>query len=723
MVNPRRGLACAAGLCLCLACWAASVEVPYNLKTAPLPEAQAQLLIQNRFLIQPDGTIIDPSDSQPVTHEDMPYMLQRLESGARLKALLQIDLILSKSQGEKNLTYEERDAIRRVVKENWRLLTLKSRKDFRGYFSLQELEPMDQVPLPRPRLMEPELKDQEALPGAPLPAAVIAAAPAIPAPAAVVAPPAPVVAAPAPVIAAPAALIPAPAAVVAPPAPVVAAPAPVIAAPAALIPAPAAVVAPPAPVVAAPAPVIAAPAALIPAPAAVVAPPAPVVAAPAAVVVAPAAAAPSAVPAAVTAAIAAPAAAFAALAPVSQAPAAPAPPAPAPVAPAPAVAVTTAAVTAALVPVPVPELAAPAPPVSLEPPLRDIPAADFEKFLADAPYGREAKAMLLLISQKAPVYARVRVLSDVTALFPQVILDPAAAGDRTYSGLVVGPDKAATVALNSGAALFEKRKLFFGGVSVLLPLSAKTYAEAGLPAPALQALQSEAIPQKRERGPWGQTAVYADGSSRAVFSTEQLAGALLAELMRFDARLRGWDASSYAVEVAARTAQMLFYDNLALARPAQEFLDVEMSRAYRQWLEFPGLYRGSLLSTLTASRLGAVDPRRAGLSAAAEFGRRSLEDCPRSAAAEASARAAAAKQARAGRTAAYEATGLFEADRLAASRAGGGQAAEPSADPAACAARWRAELDGLPKSAAVLNEAVETERRLRQERHSHAGKD
>ena len=57
--------------------------------------------------IRDDGVVLGP-DSLPVTPEDLPYIVQRLESGARLKALLQINIILNLSEGEKKLTPEER---------------------------------------------------------------------------------------------------------------------------------------------------------------------------------------------------------------------------------------------------------------------------------------------------------------------------------------------------------------------------------------------------------------------------------------------------------------------------------------------------------------------------------------------------------------------------------------------------------------------------------------
>ncbi|MCX5797674.1 MAG: hypothetical protein NTY77_19465, partial [Elusimicrobia bacterium] len=357
-----------------------------------------------------------------------------------------------------------------------------------------------------------------------------------------------------------------------------------------------------------------------------------------------------------------------------------------------------------------------------EPPLAEVTAAAFEKFLAEAPYGREVKALLRLISENAS-FARNRVLNDVMTALPQIVIDPERAGGRTYSRLSTGADGAWTIALNNGVVLVEKSKLFFGTTATVLPKSAKTYAEAGLPAPALQAMQNEAAPQKQERGPWGDTSVYADGSRRASFTPEAQAGALLAELVRLDSRLRAWDASPYAAEVVARTAQWLFYDALVSARRSDAFLDPMTRIAYRQWLKDPAAYHDALLLGLSAGRNGAVDPRKFDLTAVSEFDRRALADCVPASAAEAAYRDASARQARTLDLAAYEASGLFAAEGLSAARAAAAKIPAEPAPKSLCRPEWAAEMAALPKSGVMLGEAVEAEKRLRQEKESHVDKE
>ncbi len=444
---------------------------------ASLMGSQIQLLIENRFRIQPNGSVIDPTTSKPVPSDELPFLLQSLEGRKRLQVLLQLDLILNKSEGEKHLTFEERESMRAILHANWSLFNLETRKNFRRYFSLEELESLDLIPLPKARLPEPELRDREAAPIATPPAPAVVVQPA-PVPDAPVVQPTPMAAVPV----APAAVI--PSVVVAPPIPpitIVAQPAPIPAAPAAAI--TPAVVVPPAPAVA------------------VVAQPAPLVIAP--------------------------------------------PPPPA---------------------APVRSLA-----------MRTISNEEFELFLKDAPYNKDVKALLRLIAAKAP-FARLRVINDLMFAIPQITLDSERCGLQAYSRLVMDSPEKISITLNQGVFVHHKRVLFFNGVATILPLSAK--------AP--------------------------EGSQKVLYSTEQQAGSLLAELLRLDSRLRGWDSSPYAVESAARAAQALFYDVVAREAGNDSFLQGEMKSSYRLWRDWPIEYRDWLVDSLAAAHgeaMSRMDPK------------------------------------------------------------------------------------------------------------------
>ncbi|MFA6002448.1 MAG: hypothetical protein WC881_00105, partial [Elusimicrobiota bacterium] len=73
--------------------------------------------------------------------------------------------------------------------------------------------------------------------------------------------------------------------------------------------------------------------------------------------------------------------------------------------------------------------------------------------------------------------------------------------------------------------------------------------------------------------------------------------------------------------------------------------------------------------------------------------------------------------------AAYAATGLFDSASLRAARAAPAAPDPAAASANACREEWRAETAALPKAMALLSEAMEAERRFRQEREPHAYKD
>ena len=94
------------------------------------------------------------------------------------------------------------------------------------------------------------------------------------------------------------------------------------------------------------------------------------------------------------------------------------------------------------------------------------------------------------------------------------------------------------------------------------------------------------------------------------FKNRAEAGSLLAELMRLDARLRGWDTSSYAAETTALTAQWLFYDALAREAGNDGFLQGDMLTSYRLWRDQPAEYRDWLVNSLSAAQGEALNPGR-----------------------------------------------------------------------------------------------------------------
>jgi hypothetical protein len=279
-----------------------------------------------------------------------------------------------------------------------------------------------------------------------------------------------------------------------------------------------------------------------------------------------------------------------------------------------------------------PASARPSPPVTAPqaaPPIVEAPAPapkpksttpeEFERWLTDAPYGHEAKALLKLISAKAPAFLRSRILGNIVARMPQVVFDPDRCGSNLYSRIIEEPGRPATISLNTGVILYEQRQGLFGSTLTLLPQSAKLFSDSGAAPLTLQAFARDSAPKKEEIGPWGRTAVYEDGSRRALFSPEQQAGQLLADLTRLDARWRGWDDSPAVVEQVARLAQWLFYEALLRERREGDFLDLEMRRSFRLWKDRPGEYADYMAQALIAGAAPGQHAESAGapLSAAA----------------------------------------------------------------------------------------------------------
>lgn len=579
----------------------------------PLADRHLRLLTTHRYAVK-DGSVRDPNGAS-VPESEVPFVLHRLESAQRLRALLQINIILNKSEGEKRLTAAESEAIRAVVKENWAYFPLATRKDFKRYFSLEELEQLNAAPPPIAEAAVFELKDQEpeiseVLTSKPerkgwfkpkLPAFMRPAA-ALPEPA------------------------PAPAA---PPVPLPVAPA----------------VAPVEPA-AAPVAIAAAPAAP---PAAVPAPPPP---GPAALPVYGTVDPPAPQPVAVPAPADLPAPRVDVLRPSTSAPAgfvfgqgeAPAP-------------------VAAIVPTLPPQPPAP-PPASKMPKLEPVTQEALELFLHSAPYGREAKALLRLIHQRAPAAARDRALNTVFFALPAILLDDAKAADGWSSSLSAAEPH--VVALRPGLTLLKKRRMLIASEELVLP---ESFDFAGLKAPALGAYARKGAAKQEKDGEWGELRVYEDGSKRAPVSPEQQAGALLYELLRLDAKLRGADGSRAAVELWARGFQSLFYSAVQNALGHDRFLDPSQRLSLRRWLDHPDEERDHLYLALASARSGAIDAKRGSPSAQHRHDEAVSVSCETSVPPEAARRAGADKARHERLLDALNETGLFESGSIKASRA------------------------------------------------------
>lgn len=748
---------------------AAPLAVPdpaaaFSRSSQPLSKPYSDLLAKSGFELKNDGTVLDPKTQKAVTQADMPFLLHRLESAQRLKALLQLDMLLSQSDGEKFLTPAEREKLRQIVRESWPFFTLGTRKDFRHFFSLQELEQMNRDPAPTDSatalmMSDPEPADYSGVEAAPalkpvpvprllptpLPPQPVYTSDAEPLPAKAGPPTAPAVyimtqlphagAGPAVLVQQPAALPPAAAPIAAAPiaaAPVPPAPAPAATAPAAAPQAPAvpqvaqAPVAPPAPAAPAPTPVAAIGQGVADAgvmkPWTPPEPPAGVtVARERAVAMGTSVAAPAPAPAQ-------PATASAPRPVQVAAPSAVIPPVKSPeivVIPAPAQ--PSESVRSA--PPPAPESPRlPTQPVAEAglPAYREVPHAEFERFLADAPYGREAKVLLKLISDKAVEPSRSRALNAVQASLPQIVFDTARSGLDAYGSLLAmdaGGARSYTIALSPGPIIYQRKRVFGTGPQALISDSAKVYASLHVPFPAVEAARRDAVAQKEERGDWGQERVFADESRRGAYTQQQQAGYLLRKLLRLDAKRGGWDASGYAAEAYARSAQWLFYAKLALDLRGDGFLDPETRATFRQWRDRPGDYRDHLVHTLSAGRVQTLDPLKGNAETQAQFDRAGLADCLTVFRDEMRARVESDREALKKDALSLARGGLIDDEQLEAARkaidADFAAIRLPEPTPAQCAARYAADAGALRASAALFAEMTQTERAFRVEHFHH----
>lgn len=644
---PRvRAAIAAPGLLFCLAAaaWAIVADPFYNTRLHPFTALQADLLSANHFQIRPDGSVVNP-DGQPLRESDMPYLLTRLQSAQRLKALLQLDILLNRSGGEKRLPLAEKNEVKKILRENWPHFTWSMRKHFSGYFTLRELEPLNKNLPPDHNESPLTMKDPEII------FAPQAAEPPFTGP---VAPP---------VAAAPAAVV------------------------ATAVPAPAIPLAEPKPPISV--------AAVAPAPSPLAAPKD-------AGVLKPWIAADVAVAAAVPAA-APPGAAV----PVSASTLPPAPPAPAPAKAEPAAALPPSfAILAAR-----------------ETPLREILREEFDKFLADAPYGRDVKALLLLISEKAPNFARAHALNAVISGLPLIVVDSSRAGASARGALLTqensSGEKSYTIAMSPGPLLYKRKSLFFGSATMLLSDSPQVYSALHVPFPKLEGAKRDGLALKQQDGAWGQARIYSDGSERGSYSQQQQAGSLLRELLLLDAKRQGWDVSAYAAELFAATAQTLLYARFYLELKNDRFLDPELRANFRQWLQRPAEYRDFLVHSLSSGRLGILDARKGGPESQLQFNQEAWVSCPQSLAQDKSAALAAQQDVLNKQALSLWRMGLLESKELEEARKAlqgdwlSVKAADISAE--SCVKYWQSQSDGLKQASALLAQMTLAEQKFREE--------
>lgn len=653
----RAVLALAAVLALSAPARAAPAAA-YDAKASPLDELSRDLLTGNGYEFREDGTVWDKISESAVPHAEMPNLLSRLAGARRLKALLELNLILNRSEGEKQLTDAERESVRTIVRRDWSVFGVGTRRDFRSYFSVQELEALDKIP-PRfdktsafPSLKDPEPESPTAEPppsATPVPAAPAAAVPPQPA--------------------APTPPVPAPVAPPAPPSPLVPphAPslAPMLPPPSLRRPSPFAGTSPAPPQPAAPAPVDPAIGVLKPW-------------------------TPPAVSTAATAAVSSAAAVASAEAPV----AAPQPPPPPP-----------------------PEPAKPSLPVvsaeQYDKFVDEGPYTNEGKALLHL-LGQKAPGYCLPLLRRTVLSAMPQIVLDGArtgaGLRAGLAVDAAK------------PDAPPAAALSPGAVYVERKRGLFGPRrEILLPESPAVYAELGVPVPAIDALRKDAVPTGVENGPWGATKVFADASRRGSYSSQEQAGELLEQLLLLGLRRERLDASAYAAKRWARTARLLFSAGLKDDVGHDGFLDPDRRAELREWLERPEEADDAALSSWAGSRLQVVDPRRGAPDGARAFESRARGSCARTALEDALVEAAGRRARRVGALETLLDAGLAASSqaKAAAQTAADEEASARKrllAAPPACPDPDPGRDEALRKASLIADEALRAERSWREKK-------
>ncbi|MEK7743926.1 MAG: hypothetical protein AAB578_06025, partial [Elusimicrobiota bacterium] len=213
----------------------------------------------------------------------------------------------------------------------------------------------------------------------------------------------------------------------------------------------------------------------------------------------------------------------------------------------------------------------------------DSPA--FASFLETAPYGRDVKPLLALLSLHAREPERGAALGVVLEHLPHITLDSTRCGTHARHALLDTGSQRRQVALNDLPLLVERRHLL-AKTAAWLPDSPGYYSERALPPPRLDGLPREAPSEKEERTVRGLARIYKDGSMRLRLSQEQLASELLVALLGLDGRLRGWEEGLHT-RLRAEAARFRFLRFYAKDTGKPPELDRELRAGLDEWIERP----------------------------------------------------------------------------------------------------------------------------------------
>lgn len=104
-------------------------------------DEDALLLSRGGYRVE-QGRVFEGGAAQPLSPEDLSYALEQARSKVRLKALMELDIILNRYGPGEKMSQEDVASVRRIGRENWSLWKRDTRELLKPYFSLRELQDM-----------------------------------------------------------------------------------------------------------------------------------------------------------------------------------------------------------------------------------------------------------------------------------------------------------------------------------------------------------------------------------------------------------------------------------------------------------------------------------------------------------------------------------------------------------------------------------------------------
>ena len=111
----------------------------FNRQKHPVGNVDFILLIERGYRFADDGTLQDPRTKKILTQEDYSYLIEDLRSRSRLKALMEINLILSRNDYSSALPAADLEKIREIGRRHWSLLSKSVQDQITPYFKPPEI--------------------------------------------------------------------------------------------------------------------------------------------------------------------------------------------------------------------------------------------------------------------------------------------------------------------------------------------------------------------------------------------------------------------------------------------------------------------------------------------------------------------------------------------------------------------------------------------------------